>query len=176
MISGETVTIDAAASRRGFALFAAAALSGLLWSGIGPHDRLTWLLEVIPVIIALPLLTFTRGSFPLTGLAYSLIAFHAAVLMLGGHYTYAEVPLGNWVRDAFGLVRNNYDRLGHFTQGFVPAIIAREILLRSTPPRRLAVLSCRSGLSCDQCLLRIHRMVDRRHRRRQRRGLSGNSG
>jgi putative membrane protein len=91
---------------------------------------------VIPVLIAVPLLLYTRRSFPLTGLVYALIAWHAAVLMLGGHYTYAEVPLGNWVRDAFGMARNNYDRLGHLTQGFVPAMIAREILLRRTPLQR----------------------------------------
>lgn len=129
-------TIDRRASQRGLWVFLAVAVGGLLISGIAPHDRLTWWLEVMPVVVALPLLLLTRERFRLTWLLYILIAFHAAVLMLGGHYTYAEVPLGNWVRDAFGLARNNYDRLGHFTQGFVPAMIAREILLRRSPLTR----------------------------------------
>jgi putative membrane protein len=107
----------------------------LVLSGIGPHDRLTWVLEVTPVIIALPLLVSTYRSFPLTPLLYRLIALHALILMVGGHYTYAEVPAGYWVRDLFGLARNHYDRLGHFAQGFVPAMITREVLLRKTPLR-----------------------------------------
>ncbi len=136
-MSGAAIApVDPRASQRGFVLLLGVAGVGLLISGIGPHDRLTWLLEVIPVMIAVPLLLYTRRSFPFTGLVYALIAWHAAVLMLGGHYTYAEVPLGNWVRDAFGMARNNYDRLGHLTQGFVPAMIAREILLRKTPLQR----------------------------------------
>ena len=110
-------------------------LLGLGISAIGPRDRFTWYLEVAPVLIGIPILLYTRRSFPLTGLAYVLLALHAFILMLGGHYTYAEVPLGFWVRDAFGLARNHYDRLGHFAQGFVPAIVAREILLRRSPLR-----------------------------------------
>ncbi len=106
-----------------------------LWSGIGPRDRFTWVLEVAPAVIALPVLYFTRAKFPLTKLAYTLIAIHAVILMVGGHYTYAEVPLFNWIRDAFGLARNHYDRVGHFAQGFVPAILAREVLQRRTPLR-----------------------------------------
>jgi len=102
-------------------------------SAIRPHDYLTWWLEVLPVLIVAPVLIATIVSFPLTPLAYRLIAVHALILILGGHYTYAEVPLGFWVRDAFDLARNHYDRLGHFAQGFVPAIIAREILLRRSP-------------------------------------------
>lgn len=105
----------------------------LLVSGIGPFDRLTWFLEVAPVLVALPILIATRDRFPLTPLAYVLIALHAAILCVGGHYTYALVPAGDWVRDALGLARNPYDRLGHLAQGFVPAILAREILLRRTP-------------------------------------------
>jgi len=104
----------------------------LLWSNIGPKDRLTWFLEVAPVLIALPLLTYTRYSFPLTPLLYTLIFIHAVILMIGGHYTYAEVPAGFWLQDMFDLQRNHYDRLGHLAQGFVPAILAREILLRQT--------------------------------------------
>lgn len=136
MSANDIVPVDPRASQRGLMLLVAVAIVGLVLSGIGPHDRLTWLLEVIPVFIAVPLLLVTRRSFPFTGLVYALIAWHAAVLMLGGHYTYAEVPLGNWVRDAFGMARNNYDRLGHLTQGFVPAMVAREILLRRTPLQR----------------------------------------
>lgn len=104
----------------------------LAWSGYQPHDYFTWVLEVTPVLIALPVLIMTRKSFPLTPLSYFLIAVHATILMIGGHYTYAEVPLFNWLRDTFDLTRNHYDRLGHLAQGFVPAMIAREILLRKT--------------------------------------------
>jgi putative membrane protein len=106
-----------------------------LWSAIGPRDRFTWFLEVLPVLVGLPLLAVTYRRFPLTSLAYSLIAAHTIILMIGGHYTYAQVPLFNWIRDTFSLARNHYDRLGHFAQGFVPAILAREVLLRRTPLR-----------------------------------------
>jgi putative membrane protein len=105
----------------------------LLVSGIGPYDRLTWLLEVLPVLIAAPLLVATWRRFPLTPLAYWLIALHALVLILGGHYTYARVPLGFWIQDAFDLTRNHYDRIGHIMQGFGPAIVVRELLLRTSP-------------------------------------------
>jgi putative membrane protein len=110
-------------------------LLGLVWSGIGPYDRLTWFLEVVPVLIAVPLLVWTARSFPLTPLAYVLIAVHALILMYGGHYTYALTPLGNWLQDVFGFTRNHYDRIGHLMQGFGPAIIARELLLRTSPLR-----------------------------------------
>jgi len=102
----------------------------LIWSGIGPHDYPTWLLEVAPALIAAAILWFTRERFPLTRLSYVLILIHCVILMVGGHYTYAEVPLGDWIRDAFDQSRNDYDKLGHFAQGFVPAIVAREILIR----------------------------------------------
>ena len=102
----------------------------LIWSGIGPHDYPTWLLEVVPAIIAAAVLWFTRERFPLTRLTYILILIHCIILMVGGHYTYAEVPLGDWIKDALDQTRNNYDKLGHFAQGFVPAIVAREILIR----------------------------------------------
>ena len=105
----------------------------LVVSGIAPSDRLTWILEVFPVIVGMPLVVATYRRFPLTGLLYSLLFLHAIILMVGGHYSYAEVPLGFWVRDAFDLARNHYDRLGHFAQGFVPAILAREILSRCSP-------------------------------------------
>lgn len=107
-----------------------------VWSGWMPKDRLTWALEVFPVMVAVPLLIATRRRFPLTTLAYALIAVHACILMVGGRYTYAEVPLFDWIRDTFHLARNEYDRLGHLAQGFVPAIVAREILLRRTDLKR----------------------------------------
>lgn len=102
----------------------------LIWSGVGPKDYLTWILEVSPALLGLVVLGLTWRSFPLTGLAYGLVLAHCVILMVGGHYTYAEVPLGDWVREAFSLSRNNYDKLGHFAQGFVPALLAREILIR----------------------------------------------
>jgi len=102
----------------------------LTWSAWAPHDYPTWWLEVLPALAALVILAVTRKRFPLTPLAYGLILVHAVILMIGGHYTYAEVPLGDWVRDWTGGVRNDYDKLGHFAQGFVPAIIAREVLVR----------------------------------------------
>ncbi len=105
----------------------------LLWSGIAPKDRFVWFLEVAPVLIALPLLIVSRRVFPLTPLAYALLALHGVILMVGGHYTYAEMPLFNWLRDSFELARNHYDRLGHVAQGFIPAIVTREILLRRSP-------------------------------------------
>lgn len=107
--------------------------TALIISGISPYDRLTWLLEVAPVLIVAPLLTLTYRTFPLTRLLYWLIALHALILILGGHYTYARVPLGTWFQEAFGLARNHYDRIGHLAQGFIPAIAAREILLRRSP-------------------------------------------
>lgn len=105
----------------------------LAWSGYAPRDRLTWAMEVIWVVIGLPLIMLSWKRFALTRLLCWLLAIHAVILMVGGRYTYAEVPIGFWVRDALDLTRNNYDRLGHFAQGFVPAILARELLLRRTP-------------------------------------------
>ncbi len=102
----------------------------LVWSAIEPKDRLTWLLEVSPALIGAALLAATWRVFPLTPLLYGLILAHCVVLMVGGHYTYAEVPLFDTIRDLTGSERNNYDKVGHFFQGFVPALIAREILLR----------------------------------------------
>jgi len=118
---------------KGAVLWLASIVVGLAWSYAGAFDRGVWLLEVLPVLIALPLLAWTRPRFPLTTLVYVLIAIHAWVLMVGGHYTYARVPLGFWLQDAFDFSRNHYDRIGHLTQGFVPAMIARELLLRKTP-------------------------------------------
>jgi putative membrane protein len=112
------------------------ALIALVISGIHPYDRLTWVLEVAPILIGAPILIATYRRFPLTPLLYRLIFLHALILMTGGHYTYARVPLGFWVRDLLGLARNHYDRLGHFAQGFVPAILVRELLLRKGVVRR----------------------------------------
>lgn len=105
-------------------------LAALVWSGIAPHDRLTWWLEVAPTLLGLAALAMTWRRFRFTDLALTLIALHMILLCVGGKYTYALVPLGDWVRDTLHLARNHYDRLGHFAQGFVPAIIAREIMLR----------------------------------------------
>jgi putative membrane protein len=110
-----------------------ATLVCLAVSRIGALEPGTWVLEVFPIFIALPILIATAKRFPLTPLAYSLLFVHALILMVGGHYTYAKVPLGFWVQGALHLGRNHYDRLGHFAQGFVPAIVAREILLRRSP-------------------------------------------
>jgi len=103
----------------------------LIWSGIDPEDYYTWGLEVMPALIALVLLIITQRRFKFTNLAYALILVHCIILMIGGHYTYAEVPFFNWLKAASDLSRNNYDKVGHFAQGFVPAIVAREILIRN---------------------------------------------
>ncbi len=105
-------------------------LAVLLWSGINPKDSITWALEVAPAVIGFAALAFTRRSFPLTPLLYGLILLHCVVLMVGGHYTYAEVPLFDMLKPVFDFERNNYDKLGHFLQGFVPAMIGRELLIR----------------------------------------------
>jgi putative membrane protein len=102
----------------------------LAWSAVRPKDYLTWILEVSPALIGLAVLAATRRSFPLTSLACALVLIHSVILMVGGHYTYAEVPLGEWASELFGWERNNYDKLGHFAQGFVPALLARELLVR----------------------------------------------
>ena len=118
--------------------------SALIVSGIAPFDRLTWLMEVAPVLIALPLMIATRHRYPLTTLLYVLIATHALVLIGGGAYTYARVPLGFWLQDIFAVDRNPYDKIGHFMQGFVPALVAREILLRGdyVRGRRMVAFLC----------------------------------
>lgn len=103
----------------------------LIWSAIGPKDYPTWWLEVTPALIGAGVLALSRKRFPLTPLVYGLILLHCMILMVGGHYTYAEVPLFDWLRDVLGQERNNFDKLGHFAQGFVPALVAREIVLRN---------------------------------------------
>jgi len=101
-----------------------------IWSAINPKDYATWVLEVAPAIIAFILLLLTRKHFPLTSLCYTLLLLHCWILMVGGHYTYAEVPLFDTIKEMFGQSRNNYDKLGHFAQGFVPALVCREIIIR----------------------------------------------
>ncbi|MFO1319991.1 MAG: DUF2238 domain-containing protein [Burkholderiales bacterium] len=117
--------------RRGLHVTLLVAFLGVLaWSGIAPKDRFTWFLEVLPAILGAGVLVAWYPRRRLTDLVLALVWIHAAILCVGGHYTYAEVPAFNWLRDTFGLARNYYDRVGHFAQGFVPAMIAREILLR----------------------------------------------
>jgi len=107
----------------------------LIWSGIHPHDRFTWILEVFPIFLGVPALILLYPTLRLTPLVYTLIWIHSLILMLGGHYTYAQVPLGFWMEDWFGFSRNHYDRIGHLAQGFIPAMLAREIFIRRSPLR-----------------------------------------
>jgi putative membrane protein len=116
--------------RRALAILIALFFAGYAWSAIRPHDYFTWFLETFPAGVAFIVLAFTYKRFQFTTLAYTLIVIHCWVLFIGGHYTYAEVPLFNWIREAFHQNRNNYDKVGHFMQGFVPALIAREFLVR----------------------------------------------
>ncbi len=127
----------------------ATVLAVLAWSAIAPFDRLTWWLEVFPALLGLALLAATFRRFRLTDLAYVLIAAHMLILLVGGKYTYALVPLGDWARDAWHLSRNHYDRLGHFAQGFVPALIAREIFLRK---KVISTAAWRAFLIVSVCL------------------------
>ena len=122
---------------------------GLIVSAIRPTDQFTWFLEALPVLIGLPLVIATYPTFPLTPLLSRLLVIHAGILLIGAHYTYAQVPVGYWMQDLFHFTRNHYDRIGHFTQGFVPAILAREILLRRSPLRPGKWLSF---LVCSVCL------------------------
>ncbi len=126
------------------ALLAAIVVGALAISFIAPYDRATWWMEVAPALVALPILVATHRRFPLTDLLTTLIALHCLVLILGGAYTYARVPLGFWIQDAFALSRNPYDKIGHFMQGFVPALVAREILLRGgyVRGRRMVAFLC----------------------------------
>lgn len=114
---------------------------GLTLSGINPHDYFTWILEVFPGIIGLLILIFTFNKFRFSNLAYVLILVHCYILFIGGHYTYAEVPLFDWIKEVFNQSRNNYDKLGHFAQGFVPAVIVRELFIRQNIVKRGAWLS-----------------------------------
>ncbi len=113
----------------------------LAWSAVSPHDYLTWFLEVLPAFLGIGILAATYHRFRFTGLVYGLVWIHAAILMIGGHYTYAQMPLFNWIRDTFHLMRNDYDKVGHFAQGFVPALIVREFLLRRSSLKRGKLLA-----------------------------------
>ena len=112
-------------------IWVAVFLSVFTWSAIEPADRLTWWMEVLPAVLGFVILAVTRNRFPLTELVYFLILIHAIILMVGGHFTYAEVPAGDWLRELTGGERNNYDKLGHLAQGFIPVMIAREIMIRN---------------------------------------------
>lgn len=120
-------------SDRRLGWFAVTLLPVFVWSAVGPHDYFTWFLEIAPILIGLPLAWAVRRRFPLSSLVLGLLWLHSVILIVGGHYTYARVPLGDWAMEWFGWPRNNYDKLGHFAQGFVPAILTREILLRTSP-------------------------------------------
>ncbi len=111
------------------------------WSAINPHDYFTWFLEVVPALVGLVVIIFTYNKFRLTTLLYTAILIHAVILMIGGHYTYAEVPAFNWLRDIGIFGRNNYDKIGHFAQGFFPALVVRELLLRTSPLKKSKWLS-----------------------------------
>lgn len=121
----------------------------LVWSAIKPKEYFTWFLEVFPSFIALAVLGFTYKTFRLTNLVYGLIVIHSIILMVGGHYTYAEVPLGEWMKDWFGMTRNNYDKIGHTAQGFIPAIIIREIFIRK---KIVSSLGWRNFLIVSVCM------------------------
>jgi putative membrane protein len=123
-------------TRREPAILLVTAIVLLALSRVGAVEPGTWLLEIAPILLIAPILVLTARRFPLTPLVYRLLFVHALILMLGGHYTYAKVPLGFWAQDAFGLARNHYDRLGHLAQGFIPAMLAREVLLRRSPLTR----------------------------------------
>lgn len=141
----------AAGYRSGLLIAGALLLAVSAWQ---PFSMGTWVMEVFPIFIAVPILLATSRSFPLTNLAYTLIFVHACILMLGGHYTYARVPLGFWMQDLFHFSRNHYDRIGHLAQGFVPAIVGREILIRKTPLRPggwLFFLVCCVCLAISAC-------------------------
>lgn len=127
----------------------------LVYSGLDPvADRLTWLLETVPVMVAMPILVATHGRFPLTLVSVRLIAVFALILIVGGYYTYADNPLFDWIQTEFDLARNHYDRLGHFMQGVVPAMVGRELLLRRSPLTRgkwLFFLLCCVSLAISAC-------------------------
>jgi putative membrane protein len=130
----------------------------LAWSAAGPHDRFTWFLEVAPVLFGVPVALAFQRRFPLSSLLLVLLWVHSVILIVGGHYTYARVPLGNWAMEWFGCSRNNYDKVGHFAQGFVPAVLVREILVRTSPLRAsrwlgfLVVSVCLAFSACYELL------------------------
>lgn len=128
--------------------FCALLLPVLGWSAVSPHDYFTWFLEVAPVLVGVPLALILQRRFPLSSLLLVLLWWHCVILILGGHYSYARVPLGQWAMEWFGWTRNNYDKVGHFAQGFVPAILVREILVRTSPLRNSRWLGFLCGSVC----------------------------
>lgn len=112
-----------------------------IWSAVNPKNLFTWFLEVLPAVIGVIVITITYSKFRFTTFVYVLILIHTIILMVGGHYTYAEMPLFNWIRDTFNLSRNYYDRLGHFAQGFIPAFIAKEVLIKKSYLKRSKMLN-----------------------------------
>ena len=149
-----------------------------VWSLIHPHDYFTWILEVFPAIIGIALIFALRRRFPLTPLVLTLLTLHAIILMVGGHYTYAEVPLGFWMKEVFHFTRNHYDRIGHFAQGFVPAMVAREVLIRRDVVRtrgwRYFIIVV--DLPRHQRRLRVAGMARQRRYRQRRRRLPRHAG
>lgn len=151
------VATDGAArahAQRSCTLLMLALVTGLAWSAAGAYEFGTWCMEVAPIVVVMPVIWFTRRRFPLTDLCCTLIAVQSALMMLGGHYTYARVPLGFWMEGWFGWARNDFDKIAHLAQGFVPAIAVREVLLRNTPLRRggwLFVLVTATCLAISAC-------------------------
>jgi putative membrane protein len=134
------------------------AITVFVWSGIDVEDRFTWWLEIIPALIALPILLLTFNKFRFTNMIYVFIALHACILMIGGHYTYAKVPIGFWLGDLFHADRNSFDGVGHFVQGFIPALVLRELLLRTSPLRQgkwlnTIIVTCCLGISASYELI-----------------------
>jgi putative membrane protein len=145
--------------RRWLPWLAAVVVALLVASGIHPHERSTWWMEVAPIFIAAPIMLATRSRFPLTSLLYVLIALHCVILLVGGAWTYARVPLGFWVQDAFHLSRNPYDKLGHFAQGFVPAMVAREVFVRQKIVRAGAWTSI-LAIACALSVSLIYELIE----------------
>lgn len=131
----------------------------LIWSGINPKDYFIWFLEVVPALAGFVIIAVTFKSFPLTNLTYTLILIHCIILMIGGHYTYAEVPLFDWLREYFNMERNNYDKIGHLAQGFIPAIIARELFIRKSVIRGAAWLNF-IIVSCCLALSALYELIE----------------
>jgi putative membrane protein len=151
MTSTTQHSVEIARQRRALAFLLVSLVAIFAWSAVGAHDSFTWIMEVWPAAVGVALLAATYNHFRFTTFVYGLIWMHAVILLIGGHYTYAQVPLFNWVRDHFHQARNNYDRVGHFAQGFVPAVIAREIFLRRRIVKRawipFVVVACCLAIS-----------------------------
>ncbi len=134
-------------------------LALLIYTGVNPYERSTWFMEVTPIFIAAPFLIWSWKKYPLTSMLYVFIAVHCIILTVGGSYTYARVPLGFWIRDAFHMDRNPYDRIGHFAQGFVPALIAREIFLRRRVVRSKR-WSAFLAITCAMTISAVYELIE----------------